>query len=153
MRKQIFKYFYLSLFFISILSFGLKCSEILEIYNLNNKNLKENKILETEKYLFSIAVSKKNKIQDISYKKNKIKAEAKLLTRIRNQVDWPSNFPFYLKEALWKYYTSGKDFELQGINVLDKGEIGEKYYVVIGTKKNNVDKYKINYSAIVKELK
>ena len=89
-----------------VITTALKSSDILQAYDLNKSNLRENRILETEKYLYTVAVSKKNKIQDISIKKNQLKAEVKLLDRIKNNIDWPSDFPSYLIEAIWKYYKS-----------------------------------------------
>ena len=153
MRKQIFKFFLLNLFFLLLINTVLKSSDILQAYNLNKKNLRENSILETEKYLYTVAVSKKNKILDISIKKNQLKAEVKLLDRIKNKIDWPSNFPSYLKEAIWNYYISNKKFNIEGIKLIDKGEIGDNYFVVVGTKKTNIDKFIINYNVIKKELK
>ena len=64
---------------------------MLQAYDLNKVTLK-NSILETDKYLYTVSVSKKNKIQDISIKKS-IKAENKLLNRIKEKIDWPSDFP------------------------------------------------------------
>ena len=125
---------------------------MLEAYNLNKDNLLQDKILETEKYLYSVGVSKKNKIEDISIKKNKLKAEIKLLNRINNKINWPKDFPIYLKQSLWRYYTSKKDFQIQGIKIVDKGEIADNYFVVVGIKKINVDKIKIKYDEIKKEL-
>ena len=152
MRKPIFKFTFLNFFFLITIITNLKSADILKEYNLNKKSLKENSILETQKYLYSIAVSKKNDIQDISIKKNRLIAEVKLLDRIKNNVNWPSKFPPYLKEAIWKFYKSKKKYKLEGITLIDKGEIGDNYFVVVGVKKENVDKFKITYNLIKKEL-
>ena len=125
---------------------------MLQAYDLNKSNLRENSILETDKYLYTVSVSKKNKIQDISIKKNQLKAENKLLNRIKDKIDWPSDFPLDLKEAIWRYYKSKKQFKIEGVKLIDKGEIGENYFVVVGTKKSNIDKFIINYNVIKKEL-
>ena len=152
MRKPIFKFTFLNLFFLLTIITSLKSADILEEYNLNKKYLKENSILETQEYLYSVSVSKKNDIKDLSIKKNRLIAEVKLLDRIKNNVNWPSNFPSYLKEAIWTFYNSRKKYRLEGITIIDKGEIGDNYFVVVGIKKENVDKFKITYSLIKKEL-
>ena len=72
----------MNLFFFLFINTVLKSSDILQVYDLNKKNLKENSILETEQYLYTVSVSKKNKILDVSIKKNQLKAEVKLLDRI-----------------------------------------------------------------------
>tara|TARA_B100001248_G_C27369292_1_gene450802 strand:- start:1073 stop:1534 length:462 start_codon:yes stop_codon:yes gene_type:complete len=152
-RKQIFKLLFLHLFFLLVINTVLKSSDILQAYDLNKSNLRESSILETEKYLYTVAVSKKNKILDVSIKKNQLKAEIKLLDRIKNKVDWPSDFPPYLKEAIWKYYKSSKQFKIEGIKLIDKGEIGDNYFVVVGAKKTNIDKFIVSYNVIKEELK
>ena len=57
---------------------------------------------------------------NVSIKKNRLIAEVKLLDRIKNNVNWPSKFPPYLKEAIWKFYKS-KKYKLEGITLIDKG--------------------------------
>ena len=111
-RKQIFKLFFLKLFFILLFNNLLKADDMLQAYDLNKNNLKENSILETDKYLYTVSVSKKNKIQDISIKKNQLKAENKLLNRIKEKIDWPSDFPLDLKEAIWN--ANQDQFKIKG---------------------------------------
>ena len=144
MRKPIFKFTFLNFIFLLTIITNLKSADILEVYNQNKKNLKENSILETQKYLYSIAVSKKNEIQDLSIKKNRLLAEVKLLDRIKDNVNWPSKFPPYLKEAIWKFHKSKKKYRLDGVTLIDKGEIGDNYFVVVGIKKENIDKFKLH---------
>ena len=152
-RKQIFKLFFIKLFFLLLFNNLVKSDDMLQAYSLNKSNLRENSILETDKYLYTISVSKKNKIQDISIKKNQLNAENKLLNRIKEKIDWPSDFPLDLKEAIWRYYKSKNPFKIKGVKLIDKGEIGDNYFVVVGIKKFNIDKLIINYNVIKEELK
>ena len=106
MRKQIFNFFTIFTLLFALTFSLLTASEIEKIYNFNKKNLKENSLLIKDNYVFSISVSKKNQIDDISIKKNRILAEGKILNILKQNIDWPITFPEYLKKAIWKFYLS-----------------------------------------------
>ena len=40
--------------------------------------------------------------------------------------------------------TKKNQFKIKGVKLIDKGEIGDNYFVVVGIKKSNIDKLIIN---------
>ena len=55
-RKQIFKLFFIKLFFLLLFNNLVKSDDMLQAYSLNKSNLRENSILETDKYLYTIYI-------------------------------------------------------------------------------------------------
>ena len=112
-----------------------------------------NSNMEIGNYVYSISVSDLAKIESINEEKNKLHATAKLLNVIKNNVSWPEKINSKLRNQLWNFYLNQKNIELKGVQIMEQGKIGEKYFVAVGVEKSNLYKYNISYNMILKELK
>ncbi len=104
-------------------------------------------------YVYSISVSDLAKIQSINEEKNMLDATAKLLNFIKNKVSWPEKINSRLRNQLWYFYLNQKTIELKGVQIMEQGQIGDKYFVAVGIEKSNLNKYNVSYNMILEELK
>tara|TARA_B100002052_G_scaffold296197_1_gene324124 strand:- start:332 stop:787 length:456 start_codon:yes stop_codon:yes gene_type:complete len=150
-KKLIFKLLVNFLFlFITV---SINGSEIKNIYETNKSSMQLNSNMEIGNYVYSISVSDLAKIESINEEKNKLHATAKLLNVIKNNVSWPEKINSKLRNQLWNFYLNQKTIELKGVQIMEQGKIGEKYFVVVGIEKSNLYKYNVSYNMILKELK
>ena len=150
MKKLIFKILvsFLFLFF----SVSINGSEIKNIYEANKNNMQLNTNMEIGNYVYSISVSDLAKIDSINKEKNKLHATAKLLNFIKNNISWPEKINNKLRKQLWFFYLNQKTIELEGVQIMEQGKIGNKYFVAVGIEKSNLKKYNVSYNMILKEL-
>ena len=151
MKKLIFKVLVNFLFL--FITFSINGSEIKNIYEANKNSMQLNSNMEIGNYVYSISVSDLAKIESINEEKNKLHATAKLLNVIKNNVSWPEKINSKLRNQLWNFYLNQKNIELKGVQIMEQGKIGEKYFVAVGVEKSNLYKYNISYNMILKELK
>ena len=104
-------------------------------------------------YVYSISVSDLAKIQSINEEKNMLDATAKLLNFIKNNVSWPEKINSRLRNQLWYFYLNQKTIELKGVQIMEQGQIGDKYFVAVGIEKSNLNKHNVSYNMILEELK
>ena len=151
MKKLIFRVLVNFLFlFITV---SINGSEIKNIYEANKSSMQLNTNMEIGNYVYSISVSGLAKIESINEEKNKLHATAKLLNVIKNNVSWPEKINSKLRNQLWYFYLNQKTIELKGVQIMEQGQIGDKYFVAVGIEKSNLNKYNVSYNMILEELK
>ena len=151
MKKLIFKVLINFLFlFITV---SINGSEIKNIYEANKSSMQLNTNMEIGNYVYSIAVSDLAKIESVNEEENKLHATAKLLNVIKNNVSWPEKINSKLRNQLWYFYLNQKTIELKGVQIMEQGQIGDKYFVAVGIEKSNLNKHNVSYNMILEELK
>tara|TARA_B100000212_G_C27336193_1_gene516950 strand:+ start:738 stop:1193 length:456 start_codon:yes stop_codon:yes gene_type:complete len=150
-KKLIFKVLINFLFL--FITFSINGSEIKNIYEANKSSMQLNTNMAIGNYVYSISVSDLAKIQSINEEKNMLDATAKLLNFIKNKVSWPEKINSRLRNQLWYFYLNQKTIELKGVQIMEQGQIGDKYFVAVGIEKSNLNKYNVSYNMILEELK
>ncbi len=144
MRKLIFKFFLLFVFFTS----NLYANEIFDYYEKIKNQIKTNEIIISGDYFYSGSFSKYSSIESIDIQKNKTEAINNLLDFLSDSVDWPKNISDFEKQKKWLLYQSKRKVILEGITIVDNGKIGSNYFVIIGIQKKKLLKNKVTFNKL-----
>jgi hypothetical protein len=139
------------LIFASFLAFG---QDIKAVYEANKNKVKVEQAVEVEGYVFSSSISKAESGVDVLIDKNKMIATSRLLDFPIGSIDWPKHIAEDLKYMLWRHYlkTLNKS-TISGVTLLDNGQIGKNYYVVVGVEASKVHVGRVTYENILESLR
>ena len=139
------------LVFTSFTAFG---QDIKAVYESNKNKIKVDQAVDIDGFLFSSSISKANTSIDVLIDKNKMNATAKILDYQMNLIKWPKNISDDLKYMMWHHYLKATNKQnVSGIIILENGQIGKNYYVVLGVETSKIVLDNVNYEKILESLR
>ncbi|CAM8344061.1 hypothetical protein MCEMOHM34_00745 [Candidatus Methylopumilus universalis] len=124
------------------------------VYEANKNKVKVDQAVDVEGYLFSSSISKADTTVDVLIDKNKMIATSRLLDYPMTMIKWPKQLSEDLKATLWHHYirVTNKN-NLSGVLIIDNGQIGKNYYVVVGVASSKVGLDNVTYENILESLR
>jgi hypothetical protein len=124
------------------------------VYEANKNKVKVDQAVDVEGYLFSSSISKADTTVDVLIDKNKMIATSRILDYPMTMIKWPKQLSEDLKAILWRHYLKvANKSNLSGVVVVDNGQVGKNYYVVVGIESSKAGLYPVTYENIIESLR
>ena len=124
------------------------------VYEANKNKVKVDQAVEIEGFLFSSSISRVDTTVDVLIDKNKMIATSRIVDYPMTFIKWPKQLSEDLKVTLWRHYirVANKN-NLSGVLIIDNGQIGKNYYVVVGVESSKVGLDNVTYENILESLR
>lgn len=124
------------------------------VYEANKNKVKVDQAVEIEGFLFSSSISRADTTVDVLIDKNKMIATSRIVDYPMTFIKWPKQLSEDLKATLWRHYirVANKN-NLSGVLIIDNGQIGKNYYVVVGVESSKVGLDNVTYENILESLR
>jgi hypothetical protein len=81
-------------------------------------------------------------------------ATSRILDYPMTMIKWPKQLSEDLKAILWRHYLKvANKSNLSGVVVVDNGQVGKNYYVVVGIESSKAGLYPVTYENIIESLR